>query len=70
VAHRLAGPQAPQQRQRLVDEGTAVLGLDADGIALRRIGEPGNQRDQQAPLTQHVQARELFGEPQDIAPRQ
>ena len=70
VAHRLAGPQPAQQRERFVDEGAALLGLDADGLALRREGEPGHQRHQQAALGEPVQARELLGEPQDIASRQ
>ena len=49
VAHRLARPQPPQQRQRLVDERAAALGLDADRLALRRVGEAGHQRHQQPP---------------------
>src|SRR4029453_15284660 len=57
----LTPPQAPQQGQRLVDEGAALLGVDADGLALRRIGEPGDERDQQPALAQHVEARELLG---------
>src|SRR5438034_715226 len=70
VAHRLARPEAPQQRKGLVDEGAAALRVDADGIALRRVREPWNERDEQPPFAQHVQACELLGEPQHVASRQ
>ena len=54
----------------MLHDGTALLGVDADGLALGRVGEPGHQRDEEASLAQHVQAGELLGEPQDIASRQ
>jgi hypothetical protein len=70
VADRLAGPQPAQQRQRVVDDGAATLGLDADRIALRRIGEPGDERHQQAASAQHVEARQLLRQSQHVAPGQ
>jgi len=67
VAHRLARPQTAQQWQRLVDERAALLGWDADRVALRLVREPGHQRHQQSPSAEHVEARELLRQPHDVA---
>src|SRR5712691_3919756 len=68
-----AGPSwltaSPAHRRRK-SGSAAALGLDTDGLALRRVGEPRNQRDEQPPPAQDIEARELLGEPHHIAPRQ
>ena len=70
VTDHVAGPQAPQHRQRIVHQQGTGGARDPDGAALRTDVEPGHEREEEAPARERVERGDRLGQPDEVAARQ
>ena len=70
VADLLAGPQAPQHRQRVVHLRRPVRSAEADGAALTAEHQPRHEGQEEAATRQAVQRGHRLGQSDQVAPGQ
>ena len=63
----VASPPPAHEPERLLEDSAAGGSVDAENRALARMVEPRNEAEQQPPIAQAVQLRELLGQQERVA---